>query len=133
MQKDFDSWNTAKKELHDKKGRPFFHEREIWWSSLGNNIGFEQDGKGLDFSRPVLVFKKFNNEICWVIPITTQVKKGKFYVEIMLGDNKLRAAILSQIKLMDAKRFQEKLGSISCEDFNNIKTAMVHLIEASRS
>lgn len=47
--KNFDSWNELKKGLEntnrllDKEF--FFHEREIWWTSLGLNLGHEQDGK----------------------------------------------------------------------------------------
>jgi len=32
-------------------------------ASLGKNIGYEQDGNGSGFSRPVLVVKKFNNQM----------------------------------------------------------------------
>ena len=60
IQKDFDKWNEKKKQIDAKGCGPFFHEREIWWSSLGFNVGFEQDGKGEKFGRPVLVFKQEN-------------------------------------------------------------------------
>ena len=36
---------------------------EIWMCALGKNIGREQNGGGESFSRPMLVIKKFNNEI----------------------------------------------------------------------
>ena len=38
--KDFDRWNEQKKKLHDGEREVLFHEREIWWCSLGVNIGF---------------------------------------------------------------------------------------------
>ena len=54
--KDFDSWNKEKKGLenvgHDILS---FHEREIWWCSIGINLGDEQDGKNELFERPVLI------------------------------------------------------------------------------
>lgn len=59
MAKDFDGWNTKKKLAHAINKRPFFHEREIWYCALGVNVGFEQDGKGKDFLRPVIGIKKF--------------------------------------------------------------------------
>lgn len=44
--KDFNQWNKEKKGLenvgHDILA---FHEREIWWCSIGINLGDEQDGK----------------------------------------------------------------------------------------
>jgi hypothetical protein len=59
----FDLWNTAKQNLDikilDEKFR--VHEREIWWCSMGVNIGDEEDGKNELFERPVLILRKFNN------------------------------------------------------------------------
>ncbi len=55
MQKDFQKWHGLKKELHEQAGVALFQEREIWWCSLGANIGFEQDGGGEHFEQPVLV------------------------------------------------------------------------------
>jgi len=43
--KDFDSWFRKKSEIENQSERPNYHEREVWWCSLGMNIGFEQDGK----------------------------------------------------------------------------------------
>ena len=44
-QKKFDLWNIKKKEINKKEKEIQFREREIWWISIGVNIGFEQDGK----------------------------------------------------------------------------------------
>lgn len=39
MKKDFDSWNKEKKNLEDiGHSELAFHEREIWWASLGINL-----------------------------------------------------------------------------------------------
>lgn len=51
----------------------YFHERDIWWYRLGVNIGFEQDGKGSDSSRPVLIIKKFTRHVAWIIPLTDKI------------------------------------------------------------
>ena len=32
-----------------------FKERDIFWVSIGQNIGYEQNGKSDIFSRPVLI------------------------------------------------------------------------------
>ena len=45
MKKDFDSWNDKKKYSHEEKQRSFFKDGEVWFASLGVNIGYEQDGK----------------------------------------------------------------------------------------
>ena len=60
MQKDFTRWNNIKTSINDIHQVPFFHEREIWFSFLGANVGFEQDGQGSDFQRPVIIIRKFN-------------------------------------------------------------------------
>ena len=74
MEKDFWKWHGKKENIHDEGHRVFFHEREIWFCHLGANIGFEEDGKGENFGRPVVVFRKFNNEVFWGVPLTTRTK-----------------------------------------------------------
>lgn len=65
MRNDFDSWNEIKKKIHVGGDSPplFPKAGEVWMCSLGRNIGFEQNGSGNNFSRPVLVVKKFNNKM----------------------------------------------------------------------
>lgn len=45
MQKAFDDWNELKKKLDQNWRQPYVHHREVWWCSLGQNIGAEIDGK----------------------------------------------------------------------------------------
>jgi len=113
MKKDFQKWHDKKVIIDEQQNCLFFHERDIWFSHLGTNIGFEQDGKGENFGRPVVVFRKFNNEVFWAIPLTTRNKGGKFYTAIDLGDGVNRMAILSQLRLLDAKRLYQKIGVIN--------------------
>ncbi len=121
MKKDFQEWHTEKSDLDEYKVRAFFHEREIWFTSLGVNIGFEQDGRGQRFLRPIAVLKKFNNEVLWAIPLTKTQKKGQYYFSFQFeGD--MSTAILSQIRLIDAKRLQYKIGDMSEKDFAQLKT-----------
>jgi len=76
MQKDFQRWHNKKAVIDEKETRVFFHEREIWFGRLGTNVGFEQDGKGENFGRPIIVFRKFNREVFWAVPLTTGSKGG---------------------------------------------------------
>lgn len=46
MKKRFDIWNNIKKWIHDLPGVLLPAERDIWYVHLGENVGFEQDGKG---------------------------------------------------------------------------------------
>lgn len=43
--KDFDIWNSQKKNIHKKENIPYFHDREIWYCTFGINVGVEQNGK----------------------------------------------------------------------------------------
>lgn len=127
MEKDFQKWHKTKEGLDNVSVRVFFHEREVWWCSIGVNVGFEQDGRGERFARPVLILKKFNNEVFWAIPISTKIKNGKFYTPIELGDGVARVAIISQLRLIDAKRLIDKISTISSGNYKLIQKAIINL------
>ena len=112
MDKDFNNWNTTKKNIHNKKHRLFFKKREIWWCCLGVNIGYEQDGTNTSFSRPVIIVNKFNLDTCVIIPLSTTTKTGKFYFPVGLIDKEEAKAILSQVRLIDKKRLINKVGTL---------------------
>lgn len=129
MHKKFIDWIFHKIHIEQSLSRLDFHEREVWWCHLGVNVGSEQDGKGEHYARPVLVFKKFNKEICWAIPITTKEKIGKFYVKIFLNKNEARWVIISQLRLIDSKRLIDKICRISKDDYDLVTKATIALCE----
>ncbi len=126
--KNFDSWSNEKTDIHHHKERPFFHVREVWFCVMGANIGFEQDGRGENFLRPIVVIRKFNNEVLWALPLTTKTKTGKYYFSFKLDGINDSVAILSQLRLIDAKRLQYKLGVMSNVDFDQLKTKIRQLL-----
>ncbi|MYE38514.1 MAG: type II toxin-antitoxin system PemK/MazF family toxin [Candidatus Spechtbacteria bacterium SB0662_bin_43] len=77
---DFSVWHRQKKTLQSRRS-VIFKEREIWWCSVGINVGYEVDGKGQDFARPVLVLKKVSNENFIGLPITSVKKDLPGYFE----------------------------------------------------
>lgn len=119
MEKDFDKWNEKKKMIDTKElsGKVFFNEREIWWGSLGLNIGFEQDGKNDNFERPFLIIKKFNKNVVWVVPTTSVAKENKFHHKLKSGNS---VVILSQLRLVSTKRFIRLIETISENEFKEI-------------
>lgn len=130
MKKNFGEWSQIKPELHESKGKLYFHEQEVIYAHLGVNIGFEQDGKGANFERPVLVLKKFNAHCALVLPLTTKAKKGPFYFPFQIqGEEKKSYAILSQMRLIDGKRFINKIGRINKKTFLEIKKAIKQIID----
>jgi len=127
MTKDFQQWHTKKEFLHKEKIRPFFHEGEVWFCSLGANVGFEQDGRGVDFLRPILVVKKFNQELCWGLPLTRSQKQGQYYFSFPLN-GQISTAILSQLRLIDGKRLQYRIGDVVADDFGIIRKRLAQLL-----
>jgi len=121
MKKDFQKWHNKKAQVDNIEKRPFFHEREIWFCHLGVNVGFEQDGTGDDFQRPIIIIRKFNNEICWIVPLSKTDKRNRYYFAFKFNDIITSVAILSQIRLLDARRLSRKIGEMNKNEF-------VHLI-----
>ena len=125
MEKDFSKWFALKKLAHETIGKALFHEREIWWCKLGANVGFEIDGRGEDFERPVIVIKKFNLDTRIVIPLTSKPKTGKYYFPVGTVDGRDARAVLSQIRLIDRKRLTEKIETLPKEIFRMLLSAIV--------
>lgn len=129
MEKDFKSWHKQKSDIHSSRPYVFFKEREVWFCMLGANVGYEQDGSGPEFLRPVVVLKKFNNEILFAIPLTRGKKKEKPYYFAFSFRRKVHStAILSQMRLIDAKRLRYKVGTVSEHDFKALKTKIRQLL-----
>lgn len=128
MEKDFWKWHGQKINIHHKKEQVFFHEGEVWWCALGINVGSEEDGKNERFERPVLVYRKFNKEVFWALPMTTKEKKGMFYVQCIY-ENREFSIILSQIRLLDSKRLLRKVRTLSKMEFEEIDTVFQKFIK----
>ncbi len=121
MEKRFGVWIGLKEKLHQVEYEPpFFKENEIWWASIGENIGNEINGKGSLFSRPVLIIKKLSHTAFIGIPMTTRKKEGTWYSKITSGE-KEAVANLSQIRMFDHRRLSNKLGEISEKETARVK------------
>ncbi len=124
----FDTWNNQKKQLHLTQKTIGFSLFEIVFMKLGTNIGYEQDGKGEDFLRPILVYKKFNNRVFLGIPLTSKENNDKFHFEFEYKKGIKSFAILSQVRLFDIKRAKYKDGKISKENFKKLQEKLLDLI-----
>ncbi len=127
MEKDFDLWTGHKKKAHGANKRASFKEVEVWWCCIGANVGDEEDGKGLYFTRPVLIFKKFNQNIFLGIPLSTQIKESRFYYKLHFKGIE-QSALLSQLRIFDAKRLRERMGELPADEFNKLKEKIKQLI-----
>ncbi len=125
----FDAWNERKKEINARAERRnlFFYEREVWWCSLGLNIGIEINGKNDNYERPVLILKKFNSSMLWVLPLTSKEKKGPYYIKIV-HEAGVSWISLTQLKTVSTKRLLRKIGMVSVTDFYVINKALLSYI-----
>ena len=125
--KDFDNWNELKKDVNNSEGK-LYKERDIWWCSLGVNVGFEQDGTGKSYERPVVVLRGFSRSVCLVVPLTTSTKANKYHLPLGGIAGKSAAAIISQVRLVDTRRFIDKVGMLEQEKFEELKNAVRDLL-----
>ncbi len=112
--KNFDEWNSIKREIDLMGKRPPVLKGSIYWCSVVTNVGVEYDGKGTEFARPVLVLKNFSNEIIFGVPLTTKGKDGDWYFKLphaVLGQGSY--AVLNQAKIFDTKRFKNSIVQVS--------------------
>lgn len=124
----YNSWNKNKQIISKNNKLIKFQQFHIIFIKVGLNIGFEQDGKGNDFLRPVLVYKKFNSRIFLGIPLTSKENHDKFHFEFEYKRGINSYAILSQIKLFDIQRAKYYDGKISKENFRKLQEKMLDLI-----
>lgn len=134
MQKDFEGWGKFKPIINnrelmkdDDSVRTGCYPREIWICSIGINVGSETDGKNMEYARPILIFKVFNSEMFWGIPLTTTHRVGKFYYNFNLGgvDN---TAMLSQMRPLSAKRLDRKITTMPGSMFKELRAKLIELL-----
>ena len=119
--KRFSEWIGLKEKLHNKQHKtPLVSERDIWWASMGENVGSEINGKGRQFVRPVIIYKKLSNYLYLVIPISLQTKTGSWFVNFM-RQGKSTTAYLHQSRTIDYRRLYCKIGELENNDFKKIK------------
>lgn len=123
--KEFDRWNQTKKQTENKLDNQsfYFYEREVWWCTIGVNLGVEVDGKNTDFERPVLIVKKFNGLMFWGIPLTSKSKDNPYVIKV---EHELGAsfAVISQLRLFSSKRILRKIGMINERSFLEVKDTL---------
>src|SRR6202171_3884600 len=123
MEKDFDRWNGIKKatDAADEAARLYFREGEIWWVRLGKNSGYETNGKSGEFTRPVIILKKYNQYSFLALPLTTAPKPNPYRLSIGMIEGKQAFATLSQLRNIDSKRLVKKIIHLDADTLAAIK------------
>ena len=125
---EYDKWNEKKQYINfSRTPNIYLKEREVWWCSIGLNVGFEENGKGSRFNTPVLILKKYGPQVFIGALISNTQKTGSFYYRFLLKGRE-NACLLTQIRLFDARRLTQKIGTLGEEDFQNIRKAVKDLL-----
>lgn len=127
----YNKWNNNKIEIESLGTvsiKQFPNEGDVWISKIGVNIGVEQDGSIIDFTRPVLVIKKFNNHMYWILPLSSKQKSLDFYYNFVDKDQNNVSVILAQLRVSSVKRFIRKIYEIDKSDYNLIKAQLIKFL-----
>jgi hypothetical protein len=127
----FSVWNNKKQILHNKNQYLQFKERDILFLSVGQNIGHEQYGKGDEFLRPVLVYKKFNARTFLGIPLSSKQKDGSYYFSFSYKNEVISIANFSQMKTYDIKRAKYVSGYLKVQEFKKLSKKLISLLEVT--
>ncbi len=125
--KDYSQWGAQKAILNNRPHIPSYNTQEVWWTAVGCNIGSEEDGKSISFSRPVVVIQKFNDQFFLGIPLSTTPKNGRFYY-VFKRSPAYQTALLSQVRAFDARRLLRRSGWIERGDFSALKQKLILLV-----
>ena len=118
--KRFLEWVGLKEKLHHQDHRPpLFKEGEIWWCHMGENVGIEMNGKGERFTRPILIFKKYDKYSFLGLPLTTKIKTGTWYSLVRFGERD-QVVVLAQGRVFDYRRLKEKIGELEEGEFEKV-------------
>ncbi len=133
MIKNYLGWYKLKIALEKREFDGPFREREVWWCSIGTNIGHEENGKHSLHERPVLIFRKFGVYTFLGIPLSTARRTGSYYYEVQLTDKEPNILLLAQARVLSTKRLQRRVGMVSTSEFNHVIDAFQLLLPEKRS
>ena len=102
---------------------------EIWFANLNPTRGSEQSG-----FRPVVIFQadvinRFSSTVI-AIPLTTNLERASLptCVLVLKGEGNLSndsVALCHQVRVLDKKRLQKRIGSLSSQALSTIENRML--------
>lgn len=127
--KRFLEWIGLKQKLHvHEYNPPLVTEGDLWWCSVGENVGIEANGKNSNFTRPVVILKKFGRLGFLGIPTTTRKREGSWYISFV-HQGIAEVAMLNQARVLSYKRLDRKMGTLDDADFQAIRKAYLALFK----
>ena len=125
--KRYDKWNERAKILDKRVFVDFYHEREIWWCSMGVNIGSEQDGRNDFFERPVIIVRKIRRNLLIVVPITSKFAEHQDRMTAHIA-GQTSQILLSQVRSISCNRLSRKIGRIKTTIFRELIIRMIRIL-----
>ncbi len=127
MIKKFLEWIRLKEKLHvNNYEPPFFKEGEVWWCYVGENIGNEINGKSSKFTRPIIIFKKYDKYTFLGLPLSTKQKVGTWYAPIVFSGME-QVVVLSQGRVFDYRRLKDRIVELETLQFSSVRKAFAIL------
>ena len=125
--REFVHWIKVKIRIHLSDRRVLFNEGEIWWVSLGHNVGVEANGKNSQLERPVLVLKKFSSDSFWGIAISSVRKNDRYHYSFTL-EGVYYCCNLSQLRVLSSRRLLRRMTKLPHLDFTEVRKLIVRFI-----
>jgi mRNA interferase MazF len=122
--RDYHDWNLRKQKLENQHEIPEFSERDVWYASVGTNIGNEIDGKNKYYERPVVVLRKYDKNLFFGVPLTSRRYTNNWYHKLRNGSY----AVLIQCRIFSSKRLQRRKGRLTSGEFNQLRLRLLDII-----
>ncbi len=130
--KNFTGWFQLKPNLDSNNSiPPLVSEGQIWWVQIGENIGTEISGKGPKFTRPGIIYKKLSRYTFLIIPTSSKIKEGSWYSKFTFNSIEMVGS-LNQIRIIDYRRLDNKMGVLDELDYSKIKLDFQNLYNFSQ-
>ena len=115
-------WKWLKQNIRIEKFKQtvFCKVGDVWWCYIGQNVGHEQNGDSQNFRRPILIIKKFSSNTILIVPLTTSQENHRYRINIPKINNRKSKIILSQMRVIDNKRLDNRICTLHDDIFEKI-------------
>ena len=73
--------------------------------------------------RPCLILHGFGRDACLVVPLTTSPREHALRLFVGVVEGKAAKANISQMRIVDTRRLEEKIGFLDKESFETVPKA----------
>jgi mRNA-degrading endonuclease toxin of MazEF toxin-antitoxin module len=128
--KEYSKWFELKPKINSTENSSEIVPKvgQIWWCSLGLNIGIEIDGKNELFERPVFIFRVFSKDHIVIFPIASEVNATGFSIPI--SDSHMDVfgnILLSQIRTISTTRLIGYICRVSPDFYKTLRYRFIEL------